>query len=573
MTHVPWWQRAWAPLVVILAGVVLHLPSLGLGFLADDWGQQLTLEAPIEGSTMQPWSLYDFGTRASLEATFGDDSVLPWWTDPDWKARFFRPLSSAVLWAESELLGRNGPARHALGLLWHAAFLTLAWRLFLALGLTRGVALLALAVLACDDGAVMAVGWLANRNSVVEGVACAGALLFALRARERGGGALLGAWLCGALAFGAKESGLAAWLGCAFLWARAPAPSARRAAWVAAASVLLALAFLLTQGYGTHSRFYPTPWGDPLRYARHLAGLASGAPLALAGPWPLDALEMVPGLAWPMSALAALVLFLVRAPLASAARRVPEALPLALFAATSLGLQACALPSDRLLYVPALTLAPFVATFVAELRRAPWTTVRPWRGLGRVLTVTSVPLSALLVLLRAGMMVDLSRRLEPVFSQAEVERAPDGRRDVLLLSGPTVLAMLSPQAGWRFATGDPWTRFHPLQMVRRPLRVTRTDERSLEIESLAEPFLALPFEAVFLTKDGAPVGERRANGGFQFELGREAQSVRVVAHESLDGPRYRVLAWDGERWRRFELPDIGATRELRAAPPLSPLVP
>lgn len=573
MSGVAWWQRPWAPLVVILFGLALHLPSLGLGFLADDWGQQLVLEDPLEGSTMQPWSLYDFGTRASLEASFGDDSVLPWWTDPRWKARFFRPVSSVVLWAESELLGRNGPARHALGLLWHAVFLALAWRLFLALGLARGTALLALAVLACEDGAVMAVGWFANRNALIEGVACAGALLCALRAREHGGGALAGAWLCGALAFGAKESGLAAWLGCAVLWMRAPSASARSWAWVSMASVALALLFLLSQGYGTASRFYPVPWEDPLRYMRHLAGLASGAPLALCGPWPLDALEMVPGAAWPMTACALVLLFLVRAPLRAAWLRVPQALPLTLFAVTSLGLQACALPSDRLLFVPALALVPFVASFLVELRQASWQAQRRWRLLARVLLATSLPLSALLVALRAGLVADLSRRLACVFLEAELERAPDGRRDVLLLSGPTVLAMLSPQAGWRFATGDQETRFHPLQMARRPLVVKRLDERTLEIESRAEPFLAIPFEGVFLTHAGAPVGERRANAGFDFELGPGAESVRVTARESLDAPRYRVLAWDGARWSRFELPAVGATRALEPAAPLSPLVP
>jgi hypothetical protein len=562
---------------VILLGVALHLPALHLGFMADDWGQQLTLEQPIAGSTMQPWSLYDFGTRASIAQTFGDDSVMPWWTDPEWKARFFRPLTSVVLWGESELLGRNGPARHALGLLWQALFLTLAWRLFRTLGLTHGRALLALAVLACEDGAMMSVGWLANRNSLLEGVASAGALLAALRARERGGAACIALALgLGALAFGAKESGLAAWLGCLFLWARAPAPAARRGALVAGACFVLALVFLLAAGYGTRSLFYPTPWGDPLRYARHLVGLVSGTPLALLGPWPLDALEMVPGAFPVLTAGALVVLYFLRGPLGAAARRVPHAPALLLFALASLGIQACALPSDRLLFVPALALAPFVALLLEELCQGAAAAARVWRVLGRALVVTSLPLSALFLVLRGALIAGLSAQVAGVFATMELEPSPLARRDVLLLSSPTVLAMLSPQAGWRFATGERQTRFHPLQMTRRGLALTRIDAHTLEIESLDEPFLTTPFEGVFLGAGGAPTrGEVRTNEAFEFEFldGPPARRVRVRGREELGSTRYRMLAWREGRWRAFALPAPGERLELVAPEALSRLVP
>lgn len=572
-----WWQRPWVPLVVIVLGVAWHLPALRLGFLADDWGQQLTLEQPIAGSTMQPWSLYDFGSRATLVETFGDDSVLPWWTDPEWKARFFRPLTSVVLWGESELFGRDGPARHALGLLGQAAFLALAWRFFLALGLGRGLALLALAVLACEDGSQMSVGWLANRNSLLEGLACAGALWVALLARERGGGARFGLALgLGALAFGAKESGLAAWFACVFLWVRAPVPAARRAAFLAGACVVLALVFLLASGHGTRSLFYPLPWSDPLRYGRHLVGLVSGTPLALLGPWPLDALALLPAAFVLLTAAAWLFLFGVRRPLCASARRVPRAGALLGFALVSLGLQACALPSDRLLFVPALVLAPFVASFLHELLHGAAAAARHWRVLGRALLVTSLPLSALLIVLRGVLMADLSARLAPVFVESELEPARGARRDVLLLSGPTVLAMISPQAGWRFATGEMETRFHPLQMTRRALAVTRIDARTLEVESLDEPFLSTPFEGVFLGPGGEPgAGEKRANAAFEFEVldGPPVRRLRVRGREDLDAPRYRYLSWRDGRWRATELPAIGERLELAADAGLSRFVP
>lgn len=569
MTSVPWWQRPFAPLLVIVLGVLLHAQALRFGFLADDWGQELVLEQPIPGATMQPWSLYDFGTRADVERALSS-AVLPWWTDPGWKARFFRPLSSLVLWGEHALFGRAAVPRHALGLLWQAAFLALAWRLFGALGLTRGTALLALALLACEDGAVMSVGWFANRNSLVEGVATAAAFLCALRARGAGRAREVAlALLCGALAFGAKESGLAAWLGCAALWWGVEEPHARRGRSLALALALLAIVFLRVAGYGTVSLFYPTPWGDPLRYARHLAGLLSGALPALLGPFPLDALEMVPGAFWPLVLLAVLALALLRRPLAAACARTPHAPALLAFAAASLAIQACALPSDRLLFVPALALAPLAAGLLVELRQGS----TGWRRLGLVLGLTAVPLSAVLLVLRGALIASASRGLAQVFAEAELERAPGGRREVLLLSGPTVLAMLAPQAGWRFTTGELETEFHVLQMVRRGLRLRRLDERTLEVESLDGPFLSTPFEGVFLGPGGPPaVGEVRSTGAFEIER-LSAERLRVHGRSALEADPYRVLAWGAGRWRAVTLPPVGGVAELPAPEPISVFLP
>ena len=87
---------------IILLGVVLHLPSLGIGFYVDDYLHQLVLrgEAP-----MHPLALYDFGELADWTDREGDVGSFPWWSTPDWKARFFRPLSSATIWLDHAIFG------------------------------------------------------------------------------------------------------------------------------------------------------------------------------------------------------------------------------------------------------------------------------------------------------------------------------------------------------------------------------------------------------------------------------------------------------------------------------------
>lgn len=567
------WERPWVVGLVLALCVALHAPSLGWGFFADDWGQRLVLEQPEQHPTLRPWNLYDFGEVATTKDAYFEDAVFPWWTDASWKARFFRPVSSCVLWFDHALFGRFAPAHHAMGLAWHALFLLLAWRLFRALGLTSGLALLALAVLALEDGAGMTVGWIANRNSVVEGVFTAGALLCALRARQSGRmTSAFAALALALLAAGSKESGLAALLGCALFLGSG---SRRALRLVGAASVLLALAylaFLALAGYGVRCEFYPTPWGQPALWAQHVVGILCAGPLGTLGPFPVDALLLVPGGFWPLVVLCALGLALLARPWMRALRGLELGWILGLFALFSLLPQASAPPSDRLLYVPALGLAPISALMLVQLL---CTASRWGRAAGWALVVSALPLSGLMLLARGSFMIGVSGDLNRVFLEAELERAPVTRRDVILLQSPSVLATLSPLAAWRYQTGERNTRFHALQLGRRGLRCTRIDERTLEIESLDQPFLELLFERVFLAGSPLPKGARYRTSAFECELLDDAPvaRLRLRFEESLDAPRWEFLAWSDGRWRRTQVPRVGSPFVVAAGEPLRPLLP
>ena len=155
--------------------------------------------------------------------------------------------------------------------------------LYRAAGLERGVALLALAVFGLEDGSVLPVGWIANRNTVIEALCTASAVLVLVRWRLRpDAGAIAAALALALLACLAKESGVSAPALVALVLAiaarRAPKGSgeARRlriGAGLGAALAAGGLAFLPLAGYGGHSAFYPTPWGDPLHWLQRLGFL------------------------------------------------------------------------------------------------------------------------------------------------------------------------------------------------------------------------------------------------------------------------------------------------------------
>jgi hypothetical protein len=114
--------RRWLWLVPF--GLALHLPTLGMGFFTDDYSHQIILQG-AEHPTLRPWSLYDFGGVPAPDEPGRQFGFFPWWTSPDWKIRFFRPLTSLTLWLDHFLFGRWSVGYHLTSLAWFAGILIL----------------------------------------------------------------------------------------------------------------------------------------------------------------------------------------------------------------------------------------------------------------------------------------------------------------------------------------------------------------------------------------------------------------------------------------------------------------
>src|SRR5262245_41874240 len=102
-------RRVWH---ILLLGLVLALPALAAPLALDD----LFHLAALEGRTPAPlrwWELFTFAPAdPARRGLFVAGGVLPWWSAPDLKLAFWRPLSSALVVLDHALFGRR-----ALG--WH----------------------------------------------------------------------------------------------------------------------------------------------------------------------------------------------------------------------------------------------------------------------------------------------------------------------------------------------------------------------------------------------------------------------------------------------------------------------
>jgi hypothetical protein len=577
-------RRRWALAILIALALCVRLPSLAWGFFADDHGLMVVLERGFDHPTMRWWSLFDFGYAPPPGQEDVGWSFLPWWTSPDFKARFFRPLASLTHAADFALFGRGAAWHHVTSLALFALLLGLVHALYRAAGLSRRLASWALAVFAFEDGSVMPVSWIANRSTLIEAVFAALAVLTLLRGAPAPSPRRIAASLVLALlASLGKESGVTTFaalaIALAILARRAGEPGVRsrlaRSAAVAALCGAGYVVFLLASGHGTRSLFYVMPWTEPLDFAGRVLSMAVLGLQGAIGPFFIDLPFFFPALLVPFFAVALAVGAPIAWRIAKGARGVPWAGLFATWGALAVIPQAGTMPSDRLLFLPMIGFAPFVASFARRaLERE-----RPWRArwLPLTMAILCLPLSGLALLGRTSGQIAVNEKLRAASVSAEAPR--DGTRcDALVLQSGSTLSMLSPDSTWTFLTGDTGTRFHPIQVGRQALRLTTVDERTFEVEFLDGPILGTPFEEVFLSRrETIEPGRRWRGRGFSVEArsvdATGLRAIRVVLDEPIASPRWRFLAWRDGAFRALELPPPGATLDLESPAPLHPAFP
>ena len=115
-------------------------------------------------------------------------------------------------------------------------------------------------------------------------------------------------------------------------------------------------------------------------------------------------------------------------------------------------------------------------------------------------------------------------------------------------------------------------------MGRRALRWTRVDERTFDLETLDEPFLAGAFETVYLTRPPAvELGDTWTTLKFDVEAlevhaGRPVR-LRFRIDGALDGETVRFVRPENGRLTRVLPPSIGESVTLATPERVGPYMP
>ena len=567
----PWLDRFLTPPGLALLAVVLALPALRAGLMADDYYQRLVLlrRADWADGLNPTRDLFSF-VPESQRAALMDAGVLPWWCDPEVRIAFARPLSALTHQVDAALWPDCYPLQHAHSLLWFALAVALVATLYRRVHGAGAVAGLAGLLFAVEDAHAWPAAWLANRNALVCLVCGTAVILLHLSWHEsRKHSRYLAALVALAVGLGAGEATLGALAYVAAWqlteqgspWPRRLAPLASYAAVVAVWRVLYVRA-----GYGAAgSALYLDPASDPLAFVK---ALIERWPPMMAAQWlqaPVDAWLLLSLRQQAGSAvLAAAAVIGLLALLWTLLRRERLARFWFLGMALSIVPLCAAFPMDRLLVFSGIGAFGLMALLLRQVGVWPWEPGRAW-GWRRV---TAVALLVLHLPVAAVLLVGRTAAL-PVFAQFFALGARHGP------SGPEVADQT-----FVFVNGNDFPVAYT-GIIRKaegkvpaPRRVAllasmmtsfvayREDQQTLVITP-REGFLARPADC--LLADPHPrfaEGERIARPDYVAEIrsvtddGRPRQ-VAFRFHRVLEDPDYRWLYWGGAQLTEFPLPSVG----------------
>ncbi len=580
--HLPW--------VLAAAAVVFTLPSLWAGLELDDYVQRLKLtDSPTAQATgldisSSPFAIFTFldGNVARNRALM-DVGVAPWWTLPDLKASFMRPLTALthsldyLLWPDTPVL------MHLQSVVWYAALAAAAVLLYRRLVDSRLVAGLAALLFVLDHAHGTIVGWLAARNAIIAvflGVVC---LLGHDRWRRDGwrAGAAVAPILL-ALSLLAGEAGIATGV-----YLVAYALVLDRATWRRRFATLLPYVIVIiawrgiwsAAGFGVHGLGdYADPIGEPSRF---LTAVAERGPVLFLAQWFLPPSEIYYVLtsvgSWLGTAqwgLAIAVLAIVGWALAPLLRRDPVARFWTLGMVGCIALVCSSVPTDRLLGFAGLGAMGLIASLAApalDRISAPRLTARrltkPRMALAVVLLATHGLLAPIALPVRAAMPNGPKSLTAWLYADPPLDDSV-ANQHVILVNAPSAI-----HAGYlpilRANRGEPI----PKQTLAicpsfSDVRLVRTDKNTIKVTP-TDGFLGTRLDRLFRAESfPMQAGQTIELTGVAVEIDAVSPHGRptIVSYRfdaPLEDSRYRWLLWSDGDYVPFEPPGIGEAVELR----------
>lgn len=573
-------QRPRAQVAVLALALALCSPIFFGDFVLDDYILRAQLEgAPSpEGAGRGPLDLFVFadGDRTRNLELIDRGAGLPWWTLPEARGAFLRPLSSATHWLDAQLWPGIVVPQYLHSLAWFALVLELARRLYARLGTNEWIAGVAFAVFALNEAHGSVVGWLANRNSLIATACGLLALLAHDRARREGSaahGLVAAIAMAAGLAAAEFAVGAVAYLIAYALFVDEATLRKRALSLLPYAGIVLLwrLAYSAA-GYGAHGLgSYIDPIGDPLRFAavvpeRLVALLASqmGGPSADFGP-------LFPPQVAPALLIVAVVSVVVGMWLLFPTVRRDRTMRFWACGSVLAAAPICATwSSDRLLWFVGLGAAPLIASTISTaLQAGLWSPGHRLRGaLVGSLALGHLVAAPLQLPIRAWSMNNLGRKVAAADASLPTDAGVEVQTFVILDPPVPIYASYVPVR--RAVRGEPAPK-HLYWLVTRTSGATieRLDERTLRV-TVDRGFLDSIFEQHYRDPTfEMPVGHRIELSEMTVEVVQQTADRRPsVCDFTFRKPlnEYRFFRWTADRYQATEAPPVGQAIRL---PPIA----
>jgi len=584
-----WLTGRHLPIILACIGIVLTLPALGMGLVADDYIHRAMLlgQWPWPAEDASLFGLFSFldGTpeqiRALMEAGFA-----PWWMLEEFQARvaFWRPLTELTHWVDYQLWAETPWLMHVHSLLWFGAVIWVIARLYRKIIGDVWVAGLAGLLFAINGfhGAIAEL--LCHRNTLIAAFFGGLALLAHVRWRQDGWrpGAVWGPF-CYMLGLLSKESALA--IG-AYLFAYTlflDQDRIRRRVTGFLPYVVLALGWYLTYrhlGFGARGimEVYIDPGSDPLLF---VSALIRRIPMLLLGQFTGIAADLwaageflLPGnvVIWCV-AVVVVVLAIIGLILSPLFRR--DAVVRFWFVGLLLSLvPMCAVfPSSRLLFFSGIGAMGIIARFLVSWIEQPvWLPARQlWKRSARVLCLLFVVIHLILSpltlqVLNIGLGIFNRSIHQFVSTMPYDEDIP--QKTVVFVNPPIEPVVGAFISQVRAAKGYPVpARTWSLASGELPLTITRIDERTVDIECKRGLLQTIFGHLLRGSSHLMHVGQRIVLPGMSVEVlalvdNWQPSRARFTFAVPLDDPSLLLLQWEKGKFVPYTPPTVGESEML-----------
>jgi len=564
-----------------VASLFLAAFSLDAGLAADDHvhRQILRKDGALPGFVRDPLDLFRFASPEHNRALM-EDGAFPWWTDPDARLAFFRPLASLTHVIDYELWPDAPWLMHLQSIAWFALLVAASHALYRRLLAPPWIATLAFFMYALDDVHGGPLTWIANRNAIIATSLSLWALVMHhCQVKE---GLRLGA-LWGPLLFGASllagEGSIAI---CGFLFAHAwfleSGPRTQRLLRLLPYAAL-AIGWRVASrmlGYGVHgSGVYVDPGSDPLAF---IPLLLERAPILLysqlGGPWSdgWSAYFVIPGLAALIMALAFFMISVSTALIIPLWKREPSMRFFAVGMVLATIPPSATFPADRLLTwmsfggmgVCALIIGAYIDerdTIVGPIYRRGIATFATW-----VFVIGHVITGPLAFPFRARAISTIREVIDR--ADSTVPKSESIRDKVVIFANPPTDPLACYVPIIRASTGEPRPKtIRWLATAASAVTLERLDDRTLRVKPQGG-FLPTNAELMLRSeRNPMRVGE---------EVVLEHMTVRITALTAdkrpaeavirfdapLEDPKFYWMQWVDFGYVPFAPPPIGKTVEL-----------
>ncbi len=570
------WRRylshPWCIPLTALLGVLLTLPTLGLGLFADDFIHRSLLvgeiRAPHAGSLFGLFNFMD-GQPDHIQAMKVSGRLL-WWAADSIRLSFWRPLSELTHWVDYRLWPDLPVLMHAQNLFWYGLLILLAGRLYRLLDNDPVRANLATLLFAVSSLHMQVVGWLAARNQLIAG--CFMVLTLMAFHRWRREGSTRHAWLAAGTFVLGMMSAEAAIATMAYLVAYVVFMAPADETWHARLRALLPFLLILAvwrvsythMGFGsTGSGAYIDPGVSLPRFAQ---ALMVRLPTLLLADLVRIPSSVVNGMAHAgqlqYAAMAAVVIALFVA-LGQWFQlwRQPAARFYAAGAVIALVPVCAAEPGDRLLLNAEIGMSGVIAMLISLAFARPsqgWlarlTLLPIWLMVGLYLVFS--PLQTLAYSLLMEQFLTPTMLVEPLSLPAA---APGDPEHVILLNPPKpAMLFYYPFVRQQFGVNNPAST-QALAVGNQNITLRTVDDSTLELSG----------KRGFMDSMSRDVATRPFKAGDVIDVGQMKVTVLTVSAEGvplsarfkfsspLSDPRRHFYAWHDEGYRNFALPAPG----------------